>query len=99
MRAIALAVLLAALPMAAHAVEKADAETAVAGAIQAEDAAGKLGNRWIPAEAALKAAKAALAAGTWDTAVAEATKARSLAHRAIEQSHEQETAWRDAVIR
>ena len=41
----------------------------------------------------------ALASGAWDTAVAEATKARLLADRAVEQSTEQKTAWRDAVIR
>lgn len=87
------------LPAAAHAADKAQAETAVAGAVSAEDAAARLGNRWIPAEASLKAAKAALISGNWDTAVTEATKARLLAERAVEQSNEQKTAWRDAVIR
>ena len=95
----ALAILLVVLPVAAHAANKAAAETALAGAIQAEDDAAKLGNRWVPAEAALKAAKAALALQNWDQAVAEAETARSLAWRAVEQSQEQETAWRDAVIR
>jgi hypothetical protein len=87
------------LPVAAHAAEKAQAETAIAGAVSAEDAAARLGNRWIPAEASLRTAKAALASGNWDTAVTEATKARLLAERAVEQSNEQKTAWRDAVIR
>lgn len=87
------------VPVAAHAADKAQAETAIAGAISTENAAARLGNRWIPAEASLKTAKAALAAGNWDTAVAEAIKARLLAERAVEQSNEQKTVWRDAVIR
>jgi len=87
------------LPVAAQAADKAQAETAVAGAASAEDAAARLGNRWIPAEASLKTAKAALSSGNWDIAVTEATKARLLADRAVEQSNEQKTAWRDAVIR
>jgi len=91
--------LLCSVPVAAYAADKAEAESAIAGAVRAEDLAGKLGNRWIPAEASLKAAKAAFVAGTWDTAVAEATRARLLAERAVEQSNEQKTAWRDAVIR
>jgi osmotically-inducible protein OsmY len=91
--------LLLGVPVAAQAADKAQAETAVAGAVSAEDAAARLGNRWIPAEASLKAAKAALASGNWDAAVTEAIKARLLAERAVEQSNEQKTAWRDAVIR
>ncbi len=67
--------------------------------MQAEAQAGALGNRWVPAEAALKAAKAALAAQSWDIAAAEASKAHAMALRAVEQSKEQETAWRDAVVR
>ena len=99
MKVVLVGLLLAGLPVAAHAADKAQAETAVAGAVSAEDAAARLGNRWIPAEASLKTAKAALASGNWDTAVTEATKARLLAERAVEQSNEQKTAWRDAVIR
>ena len=83
---------------AAHAADKATAEAALATATQAENEAGTLGNRWVPAEAALKAAKVALAKGAWDEAAAQAEQAHALATRAIEQSHEQETAWRDAVI-
>lgn len=100
MRALVLAVALAtALPPAAHAADKAAAETALASAIKAEDAAGKLGNRWLPAERALKAAKAALAAGAWDDAVAEAGTVLAMANRAVEQAREQETAWQDLVVR
>ncbi len=99
MKKFAVVVLLAAIPFDVRAAGRADAMAAVAGAVQAENAAAKLGNRWVPAEASLKAAQAALAAGTWNTAVAEASKARSLAERAVEQSHEQEKVWREAVIR
>jgi len=86
-------------PASAWAASQAEAEAAFAGAMQAEARAGALGNRWVPAEAALKAAKAALAAHAWDNAAAEAARAHDLALRAVEQSNEQETAWRDAVIR
>ena len=99
MKVALMGLLLLGVPVAAHAADKAQAETAIAGAVSAEDAAARLGNRWIPAEASLKAAKAALASGNWDTAVTEATKARLLAERAVEQSNEQKTVWRDAVIR
>ncbi len=98
MRALAVMLLLA-MPAAAHAASQAEAEAALDSAVQAEAAAAQLGNRWLPAEAALKAARTALAAQSWDKAVSEAAKAHALALRAIEQSHEQETAWRDAVIR
>jgi len=98
MRALAVMLLLA-TPAAAHAASHAEAEAALASAVQAEATAAQLGNRWLPAEAALKAARAALAARSWDKSMVEAAKAHALAQRAIEQSHEQETAWRDAVIR
>lgn len=99
MRTFGAVALLLSLSSAAYAAGKDAAEAAVNDAVQAEDAAAKVGNRWVPTEASLKAAKAALASGSWDTAVSEAAKARALATRAIEQSQEQETAWRDAVIR
>ncbi len=83
----------------AQAATQAEAEAAFAKATQTETDAGKTGNRWLPAEAALKAAKAALDAKDWDKAAAQADQAQALAARAIEQSHEQETAWQDAVIR
>jgi hypothetical protein len=72
---------------------------ALAAAKQAEAEAAKYDNRWVPAEAALKAAETAVAQQAWDTAVAEANKARAMGLRAVEQSKEQETAWHDAVIR
>ncbi len=83
----------------ARAANKAQADAALAAAHEQEEAAGKLGNRWLPAEAALKDASTAMAAGKWDTAIAEADAAKALATRAIEQAHEQETAWREMVIK
>lgn len=82
----------------AYAASQSDAEAAQADATQI-DARATPGNRWIPTETALQAARAAIASGDWDTAVAQATQARSLAQRSVEQSKEQETAWRDAIIR
>ena len=99
MRALVVAALLVALPAGAWAADQAAAEGALAAAVRAEGVAGKLGNRWVPAEAALKAAKVALAAGAWDQAVADATRAQALAERASEQAREQETAWPILVIR
>lgn len=89
---------LAVMALPAQAASQAEAEAALTGAAQAE-ASATPGNRWVPAETALKAAKAAIASKDWDTAVAQATTARSLALRSVEQSKEQETAWHEAVIR
>lgn len=94
-----LAAALIGMTSAAEAATQAEAEAAFAKATQTETEAGKTGNRWLPAEAALKAAKAALDAKDWDKAATQADQAQALAARAIEQSHEQETAWQDAVIR
>ena len=91
-------VLLTVLCVPAYAASQTDAEAALATATQAE-ARATLGNQWIPTEAALKAARAAISGKDWDTAVAQATRARSLALRSVEQSKEQEAAWHDAVIR
>lgn len=87
------------LPVAAKAADKAGAEAALAAAVKAEDAAGAAGNRWLPAETALKAAHTAMAAGAWDKVVAEATIAEAMGRRAVEQAREQETLWRDAVLK
>jgi hypothetical protein len=83
---------------AAYAATQQDAETALARAKQAEAEAGKLGNRWVPAEAMVKSAEKSIEDQDWDKAVAAATEAQALAERAIAQSKEQESAWRDAVI-
>lgn len=98
MRTAILALVAALWSLPALAATKADAEAAL-------DAAAKLeaqtdpGNRWLPAEAAMKAAKAAMAKGDWDQATAAAARARELISTSIEQSKEQETAWQDAVLR
>ncbi|GAC1640943.1 MAG: hypothetical protein NVS4B4_18680 [Bradyrhizobium sp.] len=83
----------------AQAATQAEAEAALNAANQTEAEAATFGNRWLPAEAALKAAKSALEAGDWDKAASQAKQAQALAARAVEQSHEQETAWKDAVVR
>ena len=93
------AMLLVSFSFAAFAGTKEQAEAAVAVAIQAEDSAAKASNKWLPAETALKAAKAALATGSWGQAAAQAMTAKAMANRALEQSREQETAWQNAVIR
>ena len=99
MKTLAFAVLALLMARPAFAATQADAEAALAAAVAQEDAAGKLGNRWVPTETALMDARAALKAEDWNRAAASAAEAQALAARAIEQSHEQETAWRDAVIR
>jgi hypothetical protein len=99
MKAFIMVAVLAAAPLAAHAADKAEAQAAYAAAVKAEDAAGALGNRWLPAEVALKAAKAALAASDWDKAAEEAATAHAMATRATEQATDQLTLWQDAVVR
>jgi hypothetical protein len=99
MKWFAMFVALAASSLPAYAATQAEAEAALADAQKAEAEAAKYDNRWVPAEAALKAAETAIAHQAWDTAVAEANTARAMGLRAVEQSKEQETAWHDAVIR
>jgi hypothetical protein len=96
-RALILALLALATP--AWAASQTEAAAALAAARSAEAEAGRLGNRWVPTEAALKAAQTALDAKNWDQAASAAAEAQALALRSVEQSHEQETAWHDAVIR
>jgi hypothetical protein len=98
-RAFALAVALISLATVANAATQAEAQAALADATQAEALAATAGNRWLPAEAALKAAQDAMAKQAWDDAVAAAYRAKALAQRAAEQSREQDAHWRDAVIR
>jgi hypothetical protein len=95
---LALGVLLL-LSGATHAATQQEAAAALESAEQTEAEAGKLGNRWVPAEAMLKAAQQALEDQDFDKAFAAAAEAQALAERAIAQSKEQETAWHDAVIR
>jgi hypothetical protein len=81
-----------------RAVTQQEAEAALTAARQVESEAGRRGDRWVPAEAALKAAQAAMDAKDWDKAASAAAEARALAERAIQQSKDQETVWQDAVI-
>jgi hypothetical protein len=83
---------------AAQAATQQEAQAALKDARAAEAEAAKLGNRWVPTEAALKAAQRATDAGKWDDAAAQAAEARALALVSIAQATEQQTAWHDAVI-
>ena len=56
-------------------------------------------NEWTTTGAAMKAAKAAAAAGKFDDAVKHAQEAETLANGSIAQSKEQEKLWPDAVVR
>jgi multidrug resistance efflux pump len=76
-----------------------DYKAAYATAEAANNEAGKLRNQWTTAVDALKAAKAAAAAGDFDKAVAESKKAETLSKAAIFQSNEQKDAWRKMEIR
>jgi len=84
---------------AARAATQADAAAALAAALAAEARAGQLRNQWLPTEAALKTAKAEMAAGHFDAAVTAAQRAEALAHRSVAQAREQDRAWTAAVIR
>jgi len=99
MKRLFLVATLLAFSTAAHAATSADAQAALASAEKVEAQAAGFGNRWVPAEAALKAARDAIAKQNWDEALVQANTARALAQRAVEQSQEQETLWRDAIIR
>jgi len=101
MRALCVAaslVLIAAAMPAQAAGSQADFDAALKAAQDAENEAGALKNRWIPAEQALAAAKKAAAAGDFDTAVKDANRAEALARASIAQAKEQETAWQALVI-
>ena len=89
---------LAASPARAASTED-DFKAALAAAQAAEKEAGSLKNQWIPTEQALAAAQKAAAAGDFDTAVKQARQAEALAKASIAQAKEQETAWRDGVVR
>jgi hypothetical protein len=91
------AMMCVALP--AFAATQAEAEASLAAANAEEALARKAQSAWTPAEQALVDAKKALSAKDWNTAKATADEALALAKRSIEQSEEQKTLWRDAVIR
>lgn len=94
-----LAATLMTITVPALAADQTAAMAALTAAEQVEAQVVSHGNRWVPAEVALKAARAALARQDWDTTLTETTHAKALADRAVEQAREQKTLWRDAVIR
>jgi hypothetical protein len=79
--------------------DQAEFQAAYAAAQQAEQQAGALRDRWTVTEDALKQAEKAAEATHYDEAVALAQKAETLAKTSIQQAREQQTAWREAVIR
>ncbi len=84
---------------ASAAVTQAAASAALGAAQREEAQAARLDNRWIPTEAALKAAHAALAHKNYAAALAAADRAKALAQRSVAQANEQSRLWTAAVIR
>jgi hypothetical protein len=78
---------------------QADFDAALTAALAAEKDAGALKNQWTTTEEVLAAAKKAAAAGDFDAAVAAARQAEALAKASIAQAKEQDSAWKDGVIR
>jgi hypothetical protein len=83
----------------ANAATQAEAAAALAATQSAEAEAGHLRNQWLPTEAELKTAQAAMTAGDFDAALAAAQRAEALARQSVEQTHEQDKLWSDAVIK
>ncbi len=98
MRPLAFALALAA-SAASAAGSEADFKAALAAAEAANKEAGALKNPWTTTAQELAAAKKAAAGGDFDQATAHAKQAEALARASIAQAKEQETAWKDAVIR
>ena len=89
----------AGLTGAAMAASADDFKAAYAKAEAANKEAGKLKNQWSTTASELKAAKAAADAGKFDDAVKHANEAEALANASIHQAKDEETKWKDAVIR
>jgi hypothetical protein len=85
--------------VAARAATLEEANAAIIAARKVEDEAMQLGNRWIPAEAALAAAQAAITAKDYTAALVRAREAEVLARLSVEQAVEQHKSWQDAVLR
>jgi hypothetical protein len=98
---IRLAVILtvAGLTGAAIAAPADDFKEAYAKAEAANKQAGALKNQWSTTANELKAAKAAADAGKFDEAIKHASVAEALANASIHQAKDEETKWKDAVIR
>jgi len=89
----------AALAFAAVAAPADDFKAAYAKAEAASKEAAALKTQWTTTVATLKAAKKAADAGKLDDAIALAKKAEALAQASTAQAREQESAWKDGVIR
>ena len=83
---------------AAFAATADDYKAAEAKADAAVKQAHALRNEWTTTADAMKAAKAAAAAGKFDEAVKHAQEAETLANASAAQSKEQEKLWPDAVV-
>ena len=95
---LAAAALLAMSATTAFAATADDFKTAFAKTEAANKAAAALKNQWTTTADALKAARAAAAAGKFDEAVKDAQQAEALANASIAQAKEQAAAWQQAVI-
>jgi hypothetical protein len=89
----------AALAMTAMAAPADDFKAAYAKAEAANKEAAALKTQWTSTVATLKAAQAAAAAGKLDEAIALAKEAEALAEASIAQAREEQSAWKDSVIR
>jgi hypothetical protein len=78
---------------------KQAADAALAAAKAAAAQADRLGVQWTSTLALIKAAQAAEASGDFAGAQAKAVQAEAMAKLSVTEAHEQETAWRAAVIR
>ncbi|MGN6569926.1 MAG: hypothetical protein ACTHLO_00750 [Pseudolabrys sp.] len=93
------AVSMTGLASGAFAASADDYKAAEAKADAAIKAAHAMHNEWTTTADAMKAAKAAAAAGKFDEAVKHAQDAETLANASVAQSKEQEKLWPDAVVR
>lgn len=89
----------AACASAAFAASADEFKAAFAKAEAAEQQAVTMKASWTTTTNALKAAKKAADSGNYDEAVKLAEHATVLANASIAQAKEQETLWRDAVVR
>ncbi len=95
---VAALLLLASGPVLAGA-GKGDAEAAIAAAEAARKAAADLHYEWNTTAPLIEEAKAAMAAGEFDTALALANKAKFQGDAAVAQARHEGEAWKGAVIR
>ena len=96
---LALAASFVALAGSAFAASADDFKAALAKAEAANKRAGEIKNQWTPTAQTIAAAKKAAEGGNFDEGTALAQHAEALANASIAQAKEQETLWRDAVIK